>query len=174
MNATPIQTNAIKSRHLAQAYVVEPWLFPQCSGSTLLRRAFRGGHESGGTLNLGMGLGLVPFGVSIPRRLTLMATKAEALLHVEAIMLECNASTAPSRRHATCLCSSHAAFFLRGPRAFGCCLRLSVVAPSSSSSRPRSLSGRSLIATDFAVPGRLADIPAAARGARLLSVKVMG
>jgi hypothetical protein len=41
---------------LAQACGLESWLSPLCSGSTLLRRAFRGGHESGGTLNLGTGL----------------------------------------------------------------------------------------------------------------------
>ena len=37
--------------------VWQSWLFPLCSGSTLLRRAFRGGYESGGTLSVGTGLG---------------------------------------------------------------------------------------------------------------------
>ena len=42
---------------VAQAYGLAILALPPLFGSTLLRRAFRGGHESGGTLNLGSGLG---------------------------------------------------------------------------------------------------------------------
>ena len=71
-------------------------------------------------------------------------------------------------------CSSRAAFFLRGPRAFGCCFDFPVVSSVVVFFAPAFFVWLLADRRDFAVPGHLADVAAAARGDRLLSVTVMG